>query len=102
MPLAINTSYVCCACRYTNTMSHVFVPIGIGRRLERGHLQSQVRLRAESQKPRQFLRQVYYWLTNFRILCNTKYPDNMQSVWMNWKVSGQSKKCPDNLENVSG
>ena len=21
---------------------------------------------------------------------------------MNWKVSGQSKKCPDNLENVSG
>ena len=20
---------------------------------------------------------------------------------MNWKVSGQSKKCPDNLENVS-
>ena len=37
-----------------------------------------------------------------RILCNTKYPDNMQSVRMNWKVSGQSKKCPDNLENVSG
>ena len=32
----------------------------------------------------------------------TKYPDNMQSVQMNWKVSGQSKKCPDNLENVSG
>ena len=26
----------------------------------------------------------------------------MQSVRMNWKVSGQSKKCPDNLENVSG
>ena len=37
-----------------------------------------------------------------RILCNTKYPDNMQSVRMNWKVSGQSKKCLDNLENVSG
>ena len=32
----------------------------------------------------------------------TKYPDNMQSVWINWKVSGQSKKCPDNLEIVSG
>ena len=37
-----------------------------------------------------------------RILCNTKYPDNMQSVRMNWKVSGQSKKCTYNLENVSG
>ena len=49
-----------------------------------------------------FLRQVHYWLKNFRILCNTKYPDNMQSVRMNWKVSGQSKKCLDNLENVSG
>ena len=32
--------------------------------------------------------------------CYTKYPDT--SVWMIWKVSGQSKKCPDNLENVSG
>ena len=32
----------------------------------------------------------------------TKYPDNMQSVPMNWEVSGQSKKCPNNLENVSG
>ena len=31
-----------------------------------------------------FLRQVYYWLKNFWILCNTKYPDNMQ--------------CPDELE----
>ena len=30
-------------------------------------------------------------LKNFRILCNTKYPDNMQSVRMNWEVSGQSK-----------
>ena len=38
----------------------------------------------------------------FRILCNTKYPDNMQSVRMNWNVSGQSKECPDNLENVFG
>ena len=36
------------------------------------------------------------------ILCNTKYPDNMQSVRMNWKISGQSKKCLDNLENVTG
>ena len=53
-------------------------------------------------KSGKFLRQVHYWLKNFRILCNTKYPDNMQSVRMNWKVSGQSKKCPDNLENVSG
>ena len=53
-------------------------------------------------KSRKFLRQVHYWLKNFRILCNTKYPDNMQSVRMNWKVSGQSKKCLDNLENVSG
>ena len=51
---------------------------------------------------RKFLRQVHYWLKNFRILCNTKYPDNMESVRMNWKVSGQSKKCLDNLENVSG
>ena len=45
----------------------------------------------------------------------TKYPDNMQSVRMNWKVSGWSKKCqdelesfqmikkcPENLKNVSG
>ena len=53
------------------------------------------------------LRQVHYWLKNFRMIlkmsrCYTKYPDNMQSVQMNWKVSGQSKKCPDNLENVSG
>ena len=53
-------------------------------------------------KSGKFLRQVHYWLKNFWILCNTKYPDNMQSVRMNWKVSGQSKKCPDNLENVSG
>ena len=53
-------------------------------------------------KSGKFLRQVHYWLKNIRILCNTKYPDNMQSVRMNWKVSGQSKKCPDNLENVSG
>ena len=53
-------------------------------------------------KSGKFLWQVHYWLKNFRILCNTKYPDNMQSVRMNWKVSGQSKKCPDNLENVSG
>ena len=51
VPLAINTSYVCCACRYTNTMSHVYVPMGIGRRLERGHLQSQVRLRAATRYP---------------------------------------------------
>ena len=29
-------------------------------------------------KSRKFLRQVHYWLKNFRILCNTKYPDNMQ------------------------
>ena len=66
---------------------------------------------SESQKPPQqcwpesfcksgkFLRQVHYWLKNFRILCNTKYPDNMQSVWMNWKVSGWSKKCRDELES---
>ena len=53
-------------------------------------------------KSGKFLWQVHYWLKNFQILCNTKYPDNMQSVQMNWKVSGQSKKCPDNLENVSG
>ena len=53
-------------------------------------------------KSGKFLRQIHYWLNNFWILCNTKYPDNMQSVRMNWKVSGQSKKCPDNLENVSG
>ena len=59
----------------------------------------------ESQKPRQrvsdadrkvftnpesFLQQVHYWLKNFRILCNIKYPDNMQSARMNWKVSGRS------------
>ena len=52
-------------------------------------------------KSGKFLRQIHYWLKNFQILRNTKYPDNMQSVQMNWKVSGQSKKCPDNLENVS-
>ena len=32
----------------------------------------------------------------------TKYPDNMQSVQMNWKVSIWCKKCPDNLKNISG
>ena len=53
-------------------------------------------------KSRKFLRQVHYWLKNIRILCNTKYPDNMPSVRLNWKVSGQSKKCPDHLENISG
>ena len=53
-------------------------------------------------KSGKFLRQVHYWLENFWILCNTKYQDNMQSVRMNWKVSGQSRKCPDNLENVFG
>ena len=53
-------------------------------------------------KSGKFLRQVHYWQKNIRILCNTKYPDNMQTVRMNWKVSGQSKKCPDNPENVSG
>ena len=26
----------------------------------------------------------------------------VDSVWMNCKVSEQCKKCPDNLENVSG
>ena len=82
--------------------------------VQRIPLQAGERTWTESQKPRQqcwpesfcksgkFLRQVHYWLKNFWILCNTKYPDNMQSVRMNWKVSGQSKKCPDNLENVSG
>ena len=53
---------------------------------------------------------VHYWLKNFWIRCNTKYPDiqisrypDIQiSVLMNWKVSGQSKQCLDNLENVSG
>ena len=34
--------------------------------------------------------------------CYTKYPDNMQSVRMDLKVFGRCKKCPDNLENVSG
>ena len=48
-------------------------------------------------KSGKFLRQVHYWLKNTRILCNTKYPDNMQSVRMNWKVSGRSKKCRDEL-----
>ena len=54
-----------------------------------------------------FLQKAHYWLKNFRIFWKmsgyyTKYPDNMQSVLMNWKVPGQSKKCPVNLENVSG
>ena len=53
-------------------------------------------------KCRKFLRQFHSWLKNLQILCYTKYPDNMQSVRMNWKVSGQSKKCPDHLENVFG
>ena len=38
-------------------------------------------------------------------LCASVYSvdmEGMQSVRMNWKVSGQYKKCPDNLENVSG
>ena len=51
-----------------------------------------------------FLQQAYYLLENFRIFWKmsgycTKYPDNMQSVWMNWKVSGWSKKCRDELES---
>ena len=53
-------------------------------------------------KSGKFLRQVHYWLKNFRILCITKYPGNMQIVRMNWKVFGQSKRCLDDLENVSG
>ena len=45
-----------------------------------------------------FLQQAHYWLKNFRIFWKmsgycTKYPDNTQSVRMNWKVSGWSKKC---------
>ena len=27
---------------------------------------------------------------------------DLKSFWMNWKVSRRCKKCPDNLENVSG
>ena len=27
---------------------------------------------------------------------------DLKNVWMIWKVSEQSKKCPGNLENVSG
>ena len=41
-------------------------------------------------KSGKFLRQVYYWLKNFQILCNTNYPDDMQSVKMNWRVSWRS------------
>ena len=59
-----------------------------------------------------FLRQVHYWLKNFRILCKTIYPDNMESVRMNWKKSLDKfpddpksvqlilKMCPDNLKRV--
>ena len=52
-----------------------------------------------------FLRHAHYWLRNFQIIwkipkCCTKYQD--KSVRMICKVSGQSEKCPDNLENVSG
>ena len=52
-----------------------------------------------------FLRHAHYWLKNFRIIwkmsgCYTKYP--YKSVRMIWKVFGQSKRCPDNLENLSG
>ena len=52
-----------------------------------------------------FLRHAHYWLKNFWIIwkmsqCYTKYTD--KSVRMIWKVSGQSKKCPDNLEKVTG
>ena len=36
-----------------------------------------------------------YILENVRIL----YPHNMQSVRMNWKLSGWSKKCRDELES---
>ena len=52
-----------------------------------------------------FLRHAHYWLKNFWIIwkmsgCYMKYPD--KSIRMSRKVSGQSKKCPDNQENVSG
>ena len=71
-------------------------------------------------KSGKFLQQAHYWLKNFRIFWKmsgyyTKYPDNIKSVRMNWKVSGWSKsvgmnwkvlrwckKCPDNIKNVSG
>ena len=42
-------------------------------------------------KSGKFSRQVHYWLKNFRILCNTKYPDNMQNVYAHlsqiWKLT---------------
>ena len=41
-------------------------------------------------KSGKFLRQVHYWLKNFRILCSTKYPDKYAGVQMNWKFSGYS------------
>ena len=31
-----------------------------------------------------------------------KFPDDLKSVGMNWKVSILCKKCPDNQKNVSG
>ena len=58
-------------------------------------------------KSGKFKHYFHYWLKNFWIIwkmsgCYQKYPDKMQSVRMMWKLSRQSKKCPDNLENVSG
>ena len=52
---------------------------------------------------RKVLQQAHYLLENLRIFWKmsgyyTKYPDNMQSVWMSWKISGWSKKCRDELE----
>ena len=38
-------------------------------------------------KSGKFLRHIHYWLKNIRMI---------------WKLSEQSKKCPNNLENVSG
>ena len=76
---------------------------------------------AESQKPRQHVSNADQKLfANPETFCDmfiigwripdhlgnvqgyTKYSNNMQRVRMIWKVFGQSKKRPDNLENFSG
>ena len=49
----------------------------------------------------------YFAIQNIQIICKVsgwtgKFPGDLKSVGMNWKVSIWCKKCPDNLKNVSG
>ena len=49
----------------------------------------------------------YFAIQNIQIICKVsgwtgKFPDYLNSVRMNWKVSRWCKKCLENLKNVSG